>query len=204
MPRIISGEFRRRLLAAPPDAEVTRPYPDRVKESIFNLLRGWFEDARVLDLFCGVGTVGLEAASRGAAEVVMVERDRRIAKLLRENIAMLGCGDRVRVVEADALGETSLNAAPTPMDIVFVDPPYPMMRDADSFSRVMAHVKRIGPLMKPKSFLVLRTPHDKPEEDFVIEGFDGPEVRRFGPEMYVCLYQPTAPVALTSPPPSDA
>src|SRR5262245_15938357 len=79
MLKIIAGEFRSRKLLTPDDGSVSRPYGARVKESIFNLLRGWFEGATVIDLFAGVGTMGLEAVSRGAARVFMVERDRHIA-----------------------------------------------------------------------------------------------------------------------------
>lgn len=83
MLQISGGEYRSRRLTSPPDAEVSRPYARRAREAVFNLLRGWFEDARVLDLFAGVGTMGLEAASRGAAAVVMVERDKPIGSTLR-------------------------------------------------------------------------------------------------------------------------
>ena len=86
MLKINGGTYRRRLIHGPPDGERSRPMPARVKESLFNLLRGWFEDARILDLFAGVGTVGLEAASLGAREVVMIEQDREVHSILKENI----------------------------------------------------------------------------------------------------------------------
>lgn len=101
----------------------------RTRESLFNLLRGWFEGTTVIDLFAGVGTLGLEAASRGAAQVVCVERDRLIARLLRQNIETLRCGDRVTVIEADALSESTLAAQPTPVDVVFCDPPFALVTE---------------------------------------------------------------------------
>ena len=110
MLKILGGEFRRRQLGEPPDRVRSRPMPARVKESIFNLLRGWFEDARILDLFAGIGTLGLEAVSRGAADVVMVERDKEIHSILEWNIRELGCEDRCRAVKADALGPSALTA----------------------------------------------------------------------------------------------
>ena len=67
MIKIIGGEYRSRKLLTPENESVSRPYGSRVKESLFNLLRGWFEGATVIDLFAGVGTMGLECASRGAA-----------------------------------------------------------------------------------------------------------------------------------------
>ncbi len=88
--RIIAGEFRRRLLRTPEGYDKTRPLPDRVKESLFGLLRGHCEGARVLDCFAGSGAFGLEMISRGAAQVVMVERDRAVARILQANIDTLG------------------------------------------------------------------------------------------------------------------
>ena len=82
MIKIIGGEYRSRILEGPPDASTTRPITARVKEAVFNLLRGWCDDAVVLDLFAGVGAIGLEAVSRGAREVVLVELNTRIASIL--------------------------------------------------------------------------------------------------------------------------
>src|SRR5690606_7638589 len=100
---------------SPEGGDVTRPYVDRVKESVFNLLRGWFDEANVLDLFAGVGTMGLEAVSRGAANVLLVEQNRKVFKLLEENIRQLGCGDRAVAMLGDALGSICLLRAPRPV-----------------------------------------------------------------------------------------
>ena len=103
MLKIIGGEYRSRIIESPPDEAGQRPYLARIRESVFNLLRGWFEDARVLDLFAGVGTVGLEAVSRGAKTVLMVEKSPRTYKRLVANIEALGCGDRAIPMLGDAL-----------------------------------------------------------------------------------------------------
>lgn len=190
MLKIIAGEYRSRHLLSPPDGETSRPYAHRVREAVFNLLRGWWEDARVLDLFAGVGTVGLEAASRGAAEVVTVERDRRIFRLLEENIATLDCGDRVTAVMADALGPGALLRAPTPVDLVFIDPPYLLMREEASRSRVFEQMTRCAAIMADPSFLVLRSPLGPEDIDLAVPGLAGPEPHRYGPGMWVLLYQP--------------
>ncbi len=191
MLKILSGKYRSRILESPPDAATTRPIVARVKESVFNLLRGWFEDAVVLDLFAGVGTIGLEATSRGAREVVMVERDRKIAAMLRFNVEELGCGDRAVVVEADALGPAALAQAPRDCDLVFLDPPYPLWREPETRRRIVDLVTRCRGVMKPKSFLVLRTP-DEHADLRDIPGFDGPETHPYGEEMFVHLYMPAA------------
>jgi 16S rRNA (guanine966-N2)-methyltransferase len=188
--RIIAGEYRSRRLATPAGEDVTRPYAQRVKESVFGLLRGWFEGARVLDLFAGVGTMGLEAASRGAAAVTMVERDRRTFQLLEQNIAALGCGDRVRAVCADALGQTALAAAPSPADVVFIDPPYALMEAESSRARVLDLGRRCRAVMAARSFLVLRSPVAPPAVQLAIPGLDGPEVHAYGRDMCVLLYAP--------------
>ncbi|MDX2131159.1 MAG: RsmD family RNA methyltransferase [Planctomycetota bacterium] len=156
--RIIAGEFRHRSLATPPDAEVTRPIPDRVKESLFSLLRGHFEGATVFDAFAGVGTIGLECLSRGAARVVMVEQDRRIAEFLRRNVESLGVQDRCDVVVGDALGTGSLARAPRPLHLAFFDPPFPLVREPVGFARVVAQVARAAALLTDDGFVVLRTP----------------------------------------------
>lgn len=156
--RIIAGEFRRRLLLTPRDAETTRPYPDRVKESLFALLRGHFENASVFDGFAGVGTMGLEAVSRGATRCVMVERDRDVAALLQKNVDTLGAADRCEVVIGDVLGAGALARCPKPVHLVFFDPPYAMVRDPLGFKRVMSQFAALVDRLTPDGFAVLRTP----------------------------------------------
>ncbi|MCP3904764.1 MAG: 16S rRNA (guanine(966)-N(2))-methyltransferase RsmD [Planctomycetes bacterium] len=190
MLRIIGGIHRTRHLLTPPDASVSRPFAHRAREGLFNMLREWFEDASVLDLFAGVGTMGLEAVSRGASRVVMVERDRGIATLLEKNIEALGCGDFATGVRADALGELALMRAPTPVDIVFMDPPYPLMGDEPGRLRVFAQAARCRRVMADESFLVLRSPLGPDDLDLSVEGFDGPEAHQFGATMWVLLYAP--------------
>lgn len=195
MPRIIQiigGEFRSRRLETPDD-ESTRPITARAKESVFNLLRGWFDDAAVLDLFAGVGTMGLEAMSRGAAKVVFVERDRTIVRCLQRNIESLGCQDRAVVFPGDALHPESLaaaRAAADRFDVIFMDPPYATMEDDARRADVFAQAARCRALMGEKGFLVLRTPLDPATHPHAIQGFDGPEVHRYGGEMSVLLYAP--------------
>jgi 16S rRNA (guanine966-N2)-methyltransferase len=156
--RIIAGEFRRRVLASPADAETTRPMPDRVKESLFALLRGHCEGASVFDGFAGTGAVGLEAVSRGAAHCVCVERDRHVAEILKKNVRTLGVEDRCEVVVGDALGPGALARAPRHLTLVFLDPPYPLVEDAIGFRRVMAQLGALVDLLTPDGYAVLRTP----------------------------------------------
>ena len=158
MIKIIAGEFRSRELLSPRDDSISRPYNSRVKESIFNLLRGWFEGATVLDLFAGVGTMGLEAVSRGAARAFLIERDHSIYELLRKNIEALGCGDRATAMQGDALGPLCLARAPRPVDLIFIDPPYRYMEEEHMRSRVIEQIARLRVFMADRGFVVLRAP----------------------------------------------
>ncbi|PYG29106.1 16S rRNA (guanine(966)-N(2))-methyltransferase RsmD [Pelagimonas varians] len=127
--RIIAGEYRGRRLASvgkgDPGAHL-RPTTDRVRESLFNTLAGGrFGDpisgARVLDLFAGTGALGLEALSRGAEHVTLVDDGRAAGKLIRENIQTLGCKAACKVIARDA---TRLPQADTACGLIFLDPPY--------------------------------------------------------------------------------
>lgn len=188
--QILGGSLRSRRLQVP-EGERTRPMGSRTKEAVFNMLRGWFEGARVLDLFAGVGTMGLEAASRGASHVVCVEQDRSVGEFLQANIVALGCTDRVRWVQSDALGPVAIAAAPTPVDVVFCDPPFALMQSDASRARLLQQLTGLKAVMAQKSFLVLRVPEMRRAEDFAVAGFDGPEVHTYGREQHVLLYMPS-------------
>ena len=92
--RIVAGSWRGRRLTFPAGTAV-RPTPDRVRETVFNWLGPGIEGARCLDLYAGTGMLGLEALSRGAAEAWFVERDRKLAEFLDEQIELLGANARV-------------------------------------------------------------------------------------------------------------
>ncbi len=120
--RIIGGQHRGRRLVFP-DLPGLRPTGDRVRETLFNWLQPILPGARCLDLFAGSGVLGLEAASRGAGEVILLDQAPQVVRQLQRHIADLGL-NRVRVVQADAL---SWLQAPPPnlsFDIVFIDPPF--------------------------------------------------------------------------------
>ncbi|RKP49220.1 16S rRNA (guanine(966)-N(2))-methyltransferase RsmD [Trinickia fusca] len=119
--RIIGGEWKRTPLPVL-DLEGLRPTPDRVRETLFNWLGQRLDGQRCLDLFAGSGALGFEAASRGAARVVMVERNARAARQLRENQARLAAR-AIEIAEADAL-RLAENLAPGSFDVVFLDPPF--------------------------------------------------------------------------------
>ena len=118
--RIIGGEWRRRLIRFPGSADL-RPTPDRMRETLFNWLGQDLTGKTCLDLFAGSGALGFEAASRGAKQVVMVERDAQIFRALQATHTMLGAG-QVELARADALAFLQSDARR--YDVVFLDPPY--------------------------------------------------------------------------------
>ncbi len=129
MTRIIAGQAGGRRLQVPAGRD-TRPTSDRVREALFSRLahEGRLEGARVLDLFAGSGALGLEAASRGARAVVLVEGARTAAATIRRNVAATGL---TGVTVAETTVERWLaRDADEPFDLVLADPPYPLADDA--------------------------------------------------------------------------
>lgn len=118
--RIIGGTHRGSKLPVP-NLPGLRPTPDRVRETLYNWLRPRLPGARVLDLFAGSGVLGLEAASQGAAEVVLVEADAHAAASLRAELTRLRLADRCQVLQARAPDVLDQLA---PFDLILLDPPY--------------------------------------------------------------------------------
>ncbi|RPJ71573.1 MAG: 16S rRNA (guanine(966)-N(2))-methyltransferase RsmD [Acidobacteria bacterium] len=120
--RIIAGSLKgRRLLT--PTWEGLRPTSDRLRETLFNILGARLPGAHVLDGFAGTGAVGLEAISRGAGHVVFVEKDRRAAALIEENLRRCGVANGYAIIRAD-FGRLGRPDGPRPFDVILLDPPY--------------------------------------------------------------------------------
>lgn len=121
MTRIVAGKAGGRRLAVPPSA---RPTTDRVREALFNVLaaRLDFDGLRVLDLYAGSGALGLEALSRGAASVLLVDADRRAADVIARNIATVGLPGAT--VRRGSVASVLAAGPPSRMDLVLADPPY--------------------------------------------------------------------------------
>jgi len=128
--RILAGEYKGRKLLPPPGRAQTRPITGSVKKSLFDMLGDRLIGAVVVDLYCGTGTIGLEALSRGAARCCFAERDRAVLARLRRNIEAVGAGDRSAVWAGDvARGLTRrLTGVGGAVDLAFVDPPYAQAR----------------------------------------------------------------------------
>jgi 16S rRNA (guanine966-N2)-methyltransferase len=122
--RIVAGEFRGRTLKSP-SWDGLRPTSDRLRETLFNILGPSIRGARVLDGFAGTGAIGIEALSRGAAQVTFVERDPRAVRLIEANLAPLVAGDRPKpVIIRAGFADAVARLAGEGFDVIVLDPPY--------------------------------------------------------------------------------
>jgi 16S rRNA (guanine966-N2)-methyltransferase len=193
--RVIAGSARGTRLAAP--GEGTRPFGDRVKQTLFAILEPDLPDGAVLDLFAGSGAGGIEALSRGAARAIFIERDATAGRVIAENLARTHLAERGTVVRADAL--TYLRdraAADGPFDLVLIDPPYaePQLLEA-----ALASLGAAAPaLLSPRAWVVAkhfwRTP--PPQASGLLASV---RTRRFG-ETALAFYRPVGPSPTESPP----
>jgi 16S rRNA (guanine966-N2)-methyltransferase len=155
--RIVAGKFRGKQLSSPDDDSI-RPTADRVRESMFNILASRlgpsFDGLRVLDLFAGTGALGLEALSRGAANVVFVDTGAEARGLIRDHIEAFGAGGVTKLLRRDA---ATLGPAGTmgPVDLVFLDPPY-----GKGLGEKALVSLREGGWLKPDTMIVLEEGSD--------------------------------------------
>jgi 16S rRNA (guanine966-N2)-methyltransferase len=132
--RVIAGKFRSRRLKGA-GALSLRPTSDRLRETLFNVLGPTIEDSLFVDLFAGTGAVGIEAISRGAREVILVESHKATARLIKENLQGLAISVGAELIEAEAMrGLEKLSARHLVPDFIFLDPPYD---DADAYEEVL-------------------------------------------------------------------
>jgi 16S rRNA (guanine966-N2)-methyltransferase len=157
--RIIAGTKRGMKLFSP-KTDVSRPITDRVKESLFNVLQSCnlLAGARVADLFSGVGSLGLEALSRGAAFAAFVEKDTEVIEVLEKNIAKAGFAERSRVVRANAFGVGApVGPGGERYDLVFVDPPYVSTREVGEHSSLAELLHVLQDQVVARGVVVVRT-----------------------------------------------
>ncbi len=148
--RIIGGQWKRTPIAVA-DREGLRPTPDRVRETLFNWLGQRLDEWRCLDLFAGSGALGFESASRGAAEVILIEPNPLAARSITALIDKLDARDRLRLVQTNALDWLSRQPPKAaPFDLIFLDPPF----GQNWLEQVMP---RIRPLLAPKGLVYVES-----------------------------------------------
>ncbi|MCR5665805.1 MAG: 16S rRNA (guanine(966)-N(2))-methyltransferase RsmD [Eubacterium sp.] len=147
--RIIAGRARRLPLKAPTGKD-TRPTTDRIKETLFNMLQPDIPGCNFLDLFSGSGNIGLEAASRGAKQVVMVENNKKAADIIADNMAFTHLDDVSSLIRKDALVAMQTMKYDEPFDIIFADPPYQLGIERE----LLQTIKQTG-ILNPNGYVVI-------------------------------------------------
>ena len=148
--RIAAGRFKGRQL---PTVNEARPVGARLKTSLFTVLAPYLEGARVLDVCAGVGGLGLEALSRGASHVTLVENDRQAVRALGAWLKKYELGDACTVLARDALGP----AWPAgPFDLVFLDPPFGFFEDG----RIEQLLSRAAAVLAPEGLVAVKAPEE--------------------------------------------
>lgn len=165
--RIIAGTAKGVPLATPRSG--TRPMTGRARESLFSILQSTIPGARVLDLYAGSGSLGLESLSRGAASAVFVEKSRDAARVIRQNIDAVGLGGVV--IERPVLA--ALGSVKGQFDVVFVDPPY-----SDEDTEVRAALAAIDRALAQDGIVVV---HRQASSELLVPEFlTCSDVRRYG------------------------
>jgi 16S rRNA (guanine966-N2)-methyltransferase len=176
MTRIIGGSAGGRRITAP-TGQHTRPTTDRVREALFSSIEAWcgsLQGLRFLDLYAGSGAVGLEAWSRGAGVVTLVESDRRTARLIGDNARVLGFA-KADVVAA-TVAATLAKSPSAPYDVAFLDPPYPL--DEESVAEELALLSDGGWLV-PGAMVVVERSSRSPRPTWPA-GIEAERSRRYG------------------------
>lgn len=135
--RVIGGEYRSRRLKTLPGLN-TRPTPDRLRETLFNVLAPNMVDSIFLDAYAGTGAVGIEALSRGARRCVFVEKNRAAVDVIRQNLESLGAAGRAEVFTGKAVAVLERISA----DIIFLDPPYELEKEYEAALSAIAKSSR--------------------------------------------------------------
>ncbi|MDR1805332.1 MAG: 16S rRNA (guanine(966)-N(2))-methyltransferase RsmD [Clostridium sp.] len=155
--RVITGSARgKRLLS--PAGEGTRPTTDRVKEALFSVIQFRLEGRRVLDLFAGSGQLGIEALSRGAAEAVFADNDRRALRLARQNAEGCGFAESCRFVQCESIG--FLRGCGEKFSLVFLDPPYKKAGDT-GLSLLEQALELLPPLLSDDAIVCAESPSEQ-------------------------------------------
>jgi 16S rRNA (guanine(966)-N(2))-methyltransferase RsmD len=175
--RIIAGTYKHRLLEYPKNQKKVRPTRDMVKEALFSILGDRVVDCRFLDLYAGVGSIGLEALSRGAQEVVMIDLNPRHIFI---NAEKLGCLDKVEIYRNEAVKAIKiLGNKKRQFELIYLDPPYDTEEIADSLKK-LAHFD----ILANGGWIVAETAADK---EIDVSGYEIVSERLYGQTKLIFL-----------------
>ncbi len=175
--RVISGSAKGRNLQAVP-GDSTRPITDRVKEALFNIFGADIVDARFLDLFGGTGGVGIEALSRGAAQAVFIDKNRKAQETIKANLLLTKLSDRAEIVRGDAF--TYLQGVPQAFHYIYIAPPQYHHLWIDALKLID---EQPGWLSEDGEIIVQI--HPKEYEDVPLANFEEIEQRKYGSTLLV-------------------
>lgn len=165
--RIIAGRYRSRKLKSVPGIAV-RPTPDRLREALFSILAPRIEGVTFVDAYAGSGAVGIEALSRGAKHVVLIERSGQALDVIRENVATLKAGGEATIVRGNAIAGLRKH----PADIAFIDPPYDRVKEYAESLSVLAEMGCPLAIAQHSSRLVLEEQYGRLEKRRVVKQGD--------------------------------
>lgn len=176
--RVISGKAKGKRLQMVP-GEIARPIPDRVKESLFNIIGTDIKEASFLDIFAGTGSVGIEALSRGAATVTFFEMNRLAIKTVRENIATVGFGEESTVMPGDAFRLLQSKAVHG-FDYVYIAPPQYQRLWIDALQTLEQHTD----WMNPDAWVIVQI-HPREYEELNLDVLEEFDQRKYGNTLLV-------------------
>jgi 16S rRNA (guanine966-N2)-methyltransferase len=143
--RVIAGKYRSRTLRSLKGLEL-RPTTDRLRETLFNVLGPLIQDSFFVDCFAGTGAVGIEALSRGAREVIFIEKHRPAVAVIRKNLDSLGIRDGVEIRSGDALDELEkLSKRKLLPDFIYFDPPYKLAAEYENILEFLDSAQLLAP-----------------------------------------------------------
>ena len=176
--RIISGNFKGKKILQPRD-QATRPLKDLTKESIFNIIKHTkkfnieLSNSKVLDLFSGVGSFGLECLSRGSSHLIFVENYKEVLPILKRNIKDINCVEKSTIIEKDIIKNFNFSLIKERMDIIFMDPPYKEKNLSGLLTKIAT-----SNILNPQGIIIIH--RHKKEIDSFPENFKILEAKVYG------------------------
>ncbi|MGC8977016.1 MAG: 16S rRNA (guanine(966)-N(2))-methyltransferase RsmD [Candidatus Ratteibacteria bacterium] len=171
--KIISGIYKGRKIKFIKDKEI-RPTKDIVREAIFDSLRGWIVNKKVIEMFAGSGILGIEAISHGAKKVIFIEKDKRGIKVIKENIENLGIEKYCEIIKGDCEYEIE-KIANLKYDLIITDPPYDF--PISKLERIMEKIIKLN-ILRKKGIMVIE--HEMKKEIPVVEGYQVIKSKKYG------------------------